>query len=224
MKIVKASDHAADDANLYFRDCIGVYTKEGVSNYVRYGIFDDEKLKVFGITNEMLDLPMRLPKKDLKLLTFPVVPSGFVNITDEKTSFTRSVYINRRPIRQFAWGFNLRSYQLHHIDSVVASKLNKSTLSIKSLDTVKGIFEPTYYTVDQALDLMLNAKATSVALDKDVALTFKVGSGNIMVYHHTSLVGEIVDKKLEIYKEATFCKEVLFEHFNQEEVQLDEAI
>ena len=213
MKSVKLSDHL-DDAGLYFRECYGLFEDEkgGKQSYMQFRGYDGRNISINkydtgGRINNAI-----LPKNAHKRITFPTVSNGFVNILSGN-GINKSVYVDRRPVRQFAWGLNRNSYILKEIDNGVSRKIGEVMPPMSSLNTLEHLFNPEYYTVRRAINLLMKGSATSVALSKDIALAFKWGANNIQIFSHQSIVGRVEGTTAILYKETVFAKEVLGEYF-----------
>jgi len=207
MNEVLLEDHM-EDADIYFNSCYGLMGKK----YIRYrGKSGDEiYLHVIG-KSKSEDLQISLDKA--KKIVFPTVEAGAINVK-QGSSPIRSIYLDRRPIRQFAWGFNNNSYQSKYIDRDIARRMGYGGISFGSYAMLEGALNSEYYTGAEAVELLLSGEAISVALDKAISLSFKWGSPTIQVFNHLSMVGECVDEGVRLYPEAQHCKEVVSQYFN----------
>jgi len=218
MKTVRFSEHI-NDAHLYFRNCFGIVNQEdnnaGPSEPVimQFRGIDGDDICMHKSTEGGGLEALTVKKSEHYRVTFPTVPNGFVNMLDRYGN-NRAVYLDRIPIRQYVWGLNTQSYKARHIDEDLAARLQSTVPRMSTLSTLRSIFYPIFYTVREAMKLLTQGKAISVALGEEISLSFKWGSNHIMIFKHQSLVGKVVGETAIVYEGATYAKESLFQYFD----------
>ena len=206
-KSIALKDHM-DDSSLYFRECYGLYdTGKKAPEYIYFRGLGDDTIYMHRITTEGSkgkDVSKRMKAR----VTFPTVTAGFINVRNDG-ELSRSVYLDRKPIRQFAWGFNNNAYSIIPIDKQVAAALGKSTPRISNYGLLKGAFEEDFPTAKEALRQLRDGEALSVALDKHIALSYRWGANNIQIFNHKTVVGEVVNGGFKLYKGAKHTREAI---------------
>ena len=202
------------DSSLYFRDCYGLYnTGKGDPEYVYFRGLGDDTIYLHNITSKGTsgkDVSKRMKGR----VTFPTVNAGFINVRNEG-ELSRAIYLDRKPIRQFAWGFNNNSYSIVPIDKHVAAELGKSTPRISNYGLLKGAFDGDFPTAKEALRQLDKGEALSVALDEHIALSYRWGANNIQIFNHKTAVGEVVNGGFKLYKGAKHTREAISKYLGK---------
>lgn len=208
--VVKLSDHI-NDAGVYFNGCYGKFTaKNGRESIVYFRGIDNSGIHLKKYTaKDINNFEISMDQSDR--VVFPTVNTGFVNI--QSGGLNRSIYIDRKPIRQFSWGLNTNSYVINGIDNDLNTRLGRSPVLFASHEALSGIFDSIYYNPADAIKVLLEGKALSVAIDESISLAFKWGSNNILVYNHLNVVGEYTTDGVILYKEAAHCREAISQYF-----------
>lgn len=134
---------------------------------------------------------------------------GFINLNSN--SLNTAIYVERIPYKQWCRGFSENTYTYNTISGNDLRGVGKPrTVSTSSLEFIETIFKPTYYTLEEAINLILSRKAISVALNKHFAVAATLFSTYPVVYYKKWPIGKYLVKK----KEVRLIKEV--EHVKQE--------
>jgi len=151
-----------DDFNLKYRDCVVELTYKDNEEELFLIEYLDSSIYLHGyITSDSGQwIPANYELCDVEL-KFTMPELGLVNYSK------RVVAVTRRPRKQYRRGFTFKNSVI--ATNVVEMSLSRSLFgkgeAAQNCDLVNTIFNPIYYNPKDALDLILNKKATTVAIN-----------------------------------------------------------
>lgn len=149
-----------DDFNLKYKDCVGILKdKEGQTDLFLIEYMNGEGDRIYGFRNNGgVWKPCGQSINDISL-EFPMPPLGLVNHKDVVLDVTR------HPRKQYRRGFTFRN-------NVITAELVEGDIAFSrssnpyDMDAalVQDVFDPIYYTVEDALALICSGKRATAAI------------------------------------------------------------
>lgn len=132
-------------------------------------------------------------------ILFKIPKTGYIQHKKE------ALYFTRRPERQWKRGIHANNCEFNNPKDQYRLRVN--TNNQPCFDKIREAFNPRYYTLKEALDLLQNKKYESVALSRNMAISLGKPDNDYILWYRYGAVG-LVDCKSGHINAPGFDREV----------------